>query len=305
MIRAADHAAHEGDLPRLPEQPDRRRARSARARGDRAASPSEHDLLVYSDEIYDRLVYGDHEHTAFSSLPAMRERTVLLGGFSKSYAMTGWRIGYVAAPAELMAGIAKVHQYGIMCAPTARPVRRDRGAAQRRAASSRRCTPSTTAAAASSTDRFNEIGLADFEPKGAFYCFPHVTDATGLDDDGVRRAAAGRGARRGRARDARSGRRAPATSGSATPPPTRRSSRRWTGSSASWDAIGRDATDSAAPSAFSRHRERLRGDDGPGARPGGRGGRASGRPAPRRDRPRRRHRDGHGRAPGARATGDG
>ena len=53
----------------------------------------EHDLLVYSDEIYDRLVYGDHEHTAFSSLPSMRERTVLLGGFSKSYAMTGWRIG--------------------------------------------------------------------------------------------------------------------------------------------------------------------------------------------------------------------
>ena len=56
-------------------------------------SPSEHDLLVYSDEIYDRLVYGDHEHTAFSALPGMRERTVLLGGFSKSYAMTGWRIG--------------------------------------------------------------------------------------------------------------------------------------------------------------------------------------------------------------------
>jgi aminotransferase len=78
-----------------------------------------HDLIVYSDEIYDRLVYGDHEHVAFSSLPGMRDRTVLIGGFSKSYAMTGWRIGYVAAPAELMAGIAKVHQYGIMCAPTA------------------------------------------------------------------------------------------------------------------------------------------------------------------------------------------
>ena len=72
-----------------------------------------------SDEIYDRLVYGDHEHVAFTSLPGMRERTVLLGGFSKSYAMTGWRIGYVAAPAELMVGIAKVHQFGIMCAPTA------------------------------------------------------------------------------------------------------------------------------------------------------------------------------------------
>ncbi|MEO8246958.1 MAG: aminotransferase class I/II-fold pyridoxal phosphate-dependent enzyme, partial [Chloroflexota bacterium] len=84
-----------------------------------AAVAERHDLLVYTDEIYDRLVYGSHEHTAFSSLPGMRERTILLGGFSKSYAMTGWRIGYVAAPAELMVGIAKVHQYGIMCAPTA------------------------------------------------------------------------------------------------------------------------------------------------------------------------------------------
>ena len=132
--RRRDHAAHQGDLPRLPEQPDRRRAGSAGAGGHRGGG-RRHDLLVFSDEIYDRLVYGEHEHTAFSALPAMRERTVLLGGFSKSYAMTGWRIGYVAAPAELMAGIAKVHQYGIMCAPTARPVRRHRGAAQRRAAS--------------------------------------------------------------------------------------------------------------------------------------------------------------------------
>ncbi|MGH2356471.1 MAG: aminotransferase class I/II-fold pyridoxal phosphate-dependent enzyme, partial [Candidatus Limnocylindria bacterium] len=79
-----------------------------------AAVADRHDLLVVTDEIYDRLVYGGHEHVAFSSLPGMRERTVLIGGFSKAYAMTGWRIGYVAAPAELMAGIAKVHQYGIM-----------------------------------------------------------------------------------------------------------------------------------------------------------------------------------------------
>ena len=103
----------------------------------------EHDLLVYSDEIYDRLVYGEHAHTAFSSLPGMRERTVLLGGFSKSYAMTGWRIGYVAAPAGLMEGIAKVHQYGIMCAPTAaqyaaiEALRNGEGAWPR-------CMPSTT-----------------------------------------------------------------------------------------------------------------------------------------------------------------
>ncbi len=76
-----------------------------------------HDLLVISDEIYDRLVYGI-EHTCFASLPGMKERTILLGGFSKDYAMTGWRIGYVAAPAELLAAMRKVHQYTIMSAPT-------------------------------------------------------------------------------------------------------------------------------------------------------------------------------------------
>ena len=141
----------------------------------------EHDLLVFSDEIYDRLVYGDHEHTSFPSLPRMRDRTVLLGGFSKSYAMTGWRIGYVAAPAELMVGIAKVHQYGIMCAPTP---------AQFAAIEAlRNGEPHVQAMRAEYdrrrryiTDRFNEIGLPTFEPKGAFYCFPRVTDATGLDE---------------------------------------------------------------------------------------------------------------------------
>ena len=141
----------------------------------------EHDLLVYSDEIYDRLVYGDHVHSAFSALPGMRERTVLLGGFSKSYAMTGWRIGYVAAPAELMAGIAKVHQYGIMCAPTA---------AQFAAIEALRTgEPHVEAMRAEydrrrryMTDRFNAIGLTCFEPMGAFYCFPRVSDATGLDE---------------------------------------------------------------------------------------------------------------------------
>ncbi|MEO7296056.1 MAG: aminotransferase class I/II-fold pyridoxal phosphate-dependent enzyme [Candidatus Limnocylindria bacterium] len=140
-----------------------------------------HDLLVYSDEIYDRLVYGDHAHTAFSALPDMKERTVLMGGFSKSYAMTGWRIGYVAAPAELMTGIAKVHQYGIMCAPTA---------AQFAGIEALRTgEPHVQAMRAEydrrrryMTDRFNEIGLHCFEPMGAFYCFPRVTDATGLDE---------------------------------------------------------------------------------------------------------------------------
>src|SRR3954466_6021487 len=78
----------------------------------------EHDLLVYSDEIYDRLAYGTYRHRAFSSLPGMRDRTILMGGFSKAYAMTGWRVGYMAAPAEILEGVVKVHQYGIMSAPT-------------------------------------------------------------------------------------------------------------------------------------------------------------------------------------------
>jgi aminotransferase len=140
-----------------------------------------HDLLVYTDEIYDRLVYGDHEHTAFSSLSGMRERTILLGGFSKSYAMTGWRIGYVAAPEGLMTGIAKVHQYGIMCAPTS---------AQFAAIEAmKNGEPHLQAMRAEYdrrrryiTDRFNAIGMSCFEPKGAFYCFPHVTECTGLDE---------------------------------------------------------------------------------------------------------------------------
>jgi len=76
-----------------------------------------HDLLVISDEIYDRLVYGVL-HTCFSSLPGMHERTIVLGGFSKDYAMTGWRIGYMLGPADLVAAARKVHQYTIMSAPT-------------------------------------------------------------------------------------------------------------------------------------------------------------------------------------------
>jgi aminotransferase len=138
-----------------------------------------HDLLVISDEIYDRLVYGDHRHTAFSSLPRMRDRSVLIGGFSKAYAMTGWRIGYVAAPAELMTGIAKVHQYGIMCAPTA---------AQHAAIAALQVGEPFVQDMLAEYDRrrqlmvrrFNEIGILCFEPKGAFYCFPEVTAATGL-----------------------------------------------------------------------------------------------------------------------------
>ncbi|HEY7463462.1 MAG TPA: aminotransferase class I/II-fold pyridoxal phosphate-dependent enzyme [Candidatus Limnocylindria bacterium] len=142
----------------------------------------ERDLLVISDEIYERLVYGEQEHVAIASLPGMRERTVYIGGFSKSYAMTGWRIGYMAAPAALMAGIAKVHQYGIMCAPTA---------AQHAAMEALRSGEPHVAAMHAEYDRrrqlmvhrLNKMGLLCFEPRGAFYCFPNVSDATGMSDE--------------------------------------------------------------------------------------------------------------------------
>jgi len=146
-----------------------------------AAVVERHDLLVVSDEIYERLVYGGHEHVPFSALPGMRERTVLIGGFSKSYAMTGWRIGWVAAPAALMTGIAKVHQYGIMCAPTV---------AQFAALEALRIGEPFVAEMHDEYDRrrqlttrrLNEMGLLCFEPRGAFYCFPNI-GRTGMDDE--------------------------------------------------------------------------------------------------------------------------
>ena len=142
----------------------------------------EHDLLVISDEIYEQLTYGEREHVAFSALPGMREQTVYIGGFSKSYAMTGWRIGYVAAPGALMAGIAKVHQYGIMCAPTS---------AQYAAIEALRSGEPYVKAMHDEYDRrrqlmtrrLNQMGLLCFEPRGAFYCFPNIHAATGMDDE--------------------------------------------------------------------------------------------------------------------------
>ena len=76
-----------------------------------------HDLFVISDEIYSELVYGGHEHTAFASLDGMRERSLTINGFSKSFAMTGWRVGYACGPKEIISVMNKIHQYAIMCAP--------------------------------------------------------------------------------------------------------------------------------------------------------------------------------------------
>lgn len=141
-----------------------------------------HDLLVISDEIYDRLVYGDHRHVMFASLPGMAERTIHLGGMSKDYAMTGWRIGYAAGPADLLGAMRKIHQYLIMSAPTAGQ------AAALTALLDPRAEEAVQEMVASYDERrrlivsgLNEIGLDCFEPKGAFYAFPSVR-RTGMDE---------------------------------------------------------------------------------------------------------------------------
>nr|BBH92578.1 aminotransferase [Thermogemmatispora argillosa] len=140
----------------------------------------EHDLYVVVDEVYSRLVY-DTEHVCMAALPGMRERTILLDGFSKAYAMTGWRIGYVAAPAALLEAMLKVHQYAIMCASTIAQVaalealrhgEEDVQAMHAEYARRRRMF----------VDGLNRIGLPTCEPRGAFYAFPCVAQ-TGMSDE--------------------------------------------------------------------------------------------------------------------------
>jgi aminotransferase len=139
-----------------------------------------HNLLVISDEIYSRLVYGV-EHTCFASLPGVRENTILLGGFSKAYAMTGWRVGYAAAPRPIIAAMTKIHQYTIMSAPTP---------AQVAAIEALKTGESSVLEMVADYNRrrlfivkgLNDIGLPCFEPKGAFYAFPSIK-STGLTSE--------------------------------------------------------------------------------------------------------------------------
>ena len=140
-----------------------------------------HDLIVISDEIYDRLVYGGHQHVCFPTLPGMKERTLLLGGFSKDYAMTGWRIGYALGPASLVGGLVRIHQYTVMSSPTI---------AQIAAVEALADVDEAVQMMVEEYDRrrkfvvgeFNRMGLPTFEPKGAFYAFPKV-GVTGLNDE--------------------------------------------------------------------------------------------------------------------------
>jgi aminotransferase len=131
-----------------------------------------HNLTVISDEIYDRLVY-EGEHTCFSSLPGMRDRTILLGGLSKAYAMTGWRIGYAAGHAEIVEAMMKVHQYTLMCAPIM---------GQKAALEALRAGEGDVRAMVEEYDQrrrvmvkgLRDIGLSCFMPRGAFYTFPSI-----------------------------------------------------------------------------------------------------------------------------------
>ena len=142
-----------------------------------AAFALKHDLIVISDEIYAKLTY-DGTHTCFSSLPGMRDRTIVLNGFSKAYAMTGWRIGYAVSNVEFIAAMTKIHQYTMLCTPIT---------AQIAAIEALKSGEKNVEHMVSEYnyrrrlifDGFRQMGLDCFEPKGAFYIFPSIKK-TGL-----------------------------------------------------------------------------------------------------------------------------
>ncbi|MCX6012202.1 MAG: aminotransferase class I/II-fold pyridoxal phosphate-dependent enzyme [Chloroflexi bacterium] len=146
-----------------------------------AALAKKYNLLVISDEIYDRLVYNGG-HTCFSSLPGMKEQTILLGGFSKAYAMTGWRIGYAAATSEIIEAMMKIHQYIMMCAPII---------GQKAALEALKYGENDVLEMVADYNRrrriivkgLNDIGLTCFEPHGAFYAFPSIKTTSLSSED--------------------------------------------------------------------------------------------------------------------------
>ena len=131
------------------------------------------EIMVLSDEIYGELTYGEREHVSITSLPDMQARTLLVGGFSKAFAMTGWRLGYVCGPQPLMAAIVKLHQYALMCAPTT---------AQYAAIEAMEHGDEDVTVMRAEydlrrrfiVDELNRMGLTCFEPEGAFYVFPSI-----------------------------------------------------------------------------------------------------------------------------------
>ena len=139
------------------------------------------DIIVISDEIYAELTFDGIRHTSIASIPGMKERTVLINGFSKAFSMTGWRLGYACAPAPLLAAITKIHQYAIMCAPTV---------SQYAAIEALRSCDDVVRDMVEEYDMrrklivkgFNKLGLTCREPKGAFYAFPSI-QSTGLSSE--------------------------------------------------------------------------------------------------------------------------
>jgi aminotransferase len=139
------------------------------------------NLIVVSDEIYGELTYGKKNHVSIAEIDGMKERTVVISGFSKAYAMTGWRLGYALGPKDIVSQITKLHQYGIMSSPTT---------AQYAAIEALRNGDKDVADMRSDYDirrrlivgKLNEIGLTCFEPLGAFYTFPCIK-STGLSSD--------------------------------------------------------------------------------------------------------------------------
>lgn len=139
------------------------------------------DVIVISDEIYAELTFGGLWHTSIAAIPDMRERCVMINGFSKAFSMTGWRLGYACGPAPLLGQIMKIHQYAIMCAPTT---------SQYAAIEALRSCDNEVERMRDEYDArrkmivagFNKIGLACREPKGAFYAFPSI-QSTGLTSE--------------------------------------------------------------------------------------------------------------------------
>lgn len=145
----------------------------------------ETDIVVISDEIYSELVYSGHEHTAFASISGMRERTITLNGFSKAFAMTGWRVGYACGPRELIAPMFKIHQFTMLCASMQGQVAADRAlgrAFETGFEDVRTMVRSYDRRRRLMVENLNDMGLDCFEPKGAFYVFPSIKK-TGLSSD--------------------------------------------------------------------------------------------------------------------------
>jgi aminotransferase len=145
-----------------------------------AAVAEKYDLLVISDEIYERLIYGV-DHICFANLPGMYERTIVLSGLSKSFAMTGWRIGYALAVPEIMEAMRKLHQYLIMSAPTMGQVAAVEALLHgENDVELMRCEYDRRRRLI--VDGFNSIGMPCFEPRGAFYAFPSIK-LSGMSDE--------------------------------------------------------------------------------------------------------------------------